>query len=306
MKINVAFEQIALLCIIMAFGFLARKRRYLVDSTEAAISSLLVNIGMPALIIASANFDYTPAALPNLLQVFGLSFLYYTAAFLFAGFLGKRLKYEGGTFAVFVLLCVLPNTAYIGIPVVQSLLGMEAVFYVSMSNIVFNLYQWTAGVLVFDLKAKMNLKGLLNIGLISSIISLILFGLQVKFPPVVQSALDKVGSMTTPLSMLLIGSMIAKVSFKHVWAHKKVLLVSVIRLIVIPLLFFLITKPFHFHKIPWMVCLLIFSMPSGSLCAVMANDFHAEPIFASLGVFVTTIFCLISIPLVVVFITKFV
>ena len=104
MDINVAIDQILLLCVVMVIGFLSRKKGYITDSTESAISTILLKIGLPAIIIASANFSFTPESIPNILQVSLLSLIYYIGAFLVSGVVAKLLKYESATYEVFILL----------------------------------------------------------------------------------------------------------------------------------------------------------------------------------------------------------
>jgi predicted permease len=112
--------------------------------------------------------------------------------------------------------------------------------------------------------------------------------------------------MTTPLSMILIGALIAEMDIAKLVSNKKVYLVSVIRLVLLPLATAYILKFLGFNDMVISICTLMASMPSGATNAIFAKQFDSEPLFASIGVFVTTLLSVFTLPLTVFILTNYI
>jgi predicted permease len=162
---------------------------------------------------------------------------------------------------------------------------------------------WTYGILLYNSKGKLNFKSLINIGTISSLLGILLFLLQISIPGPLLSALDLTGRMTTPLSMLLIGAMIANVNIKELFSDWKIYWTSFIKLIVIPVATVFILKLLNFNEIVISICTIMAAMPAAATNAIFAKEFDVNPTFASIGVFITTLLCIVTLPLMLYFLT---
>jgi predicted permease len=106
--------------------------------------------------------------------------------------------------------------------------------------------------------------------------------------------------------MILIGALIAEIDVGKLISNRKVYLVSLIRLFIIPLATIFILKLMNFNNMVISICTLMAAMPSGAINAIFANQFDSEPLFASVGVFITTFLSIITLPLTVYMLTNFV
>lgn len=116
--------------------------------------------------------------------------------------------------------------------------GTEGVFYLTAYMLVFNLLLWTHGCYTFRKEKiyKNILSAFRSVVVLAVLLGLVLFFLQIKLPGVIYDALDFIGSMNTPLAMLVAGGFIAQTNLRRVVTKPRIYYVSVIRLLLIPLL----------------------------------------------------------------------
>ena len=110
-----------------------------------------------------------------------------------------------------------------GFPIMKALFGNDAVFYTALFNILFNLEVFTLGVILInygnDVKMKLNPKNLLSPGVISSVIAIFIYFLEIPVPDVLANCCEMVGDMTTPLAMMIIGATLANIKIKDLFNY---------------------------------------------------------------------------------------
>jgi len=193
-----------------------------------------------------------------------------------------------------------------GYPVAEAFFSEVGVLYATVVNLVFIIFLWTYGILLFDRQEKVELKKLLNLGSISSFIAIIMFLFKLRLPYTLYSAFELTGKMTTPLSMLLIGALIAEIDIAKLVSNKKVYLVSAIKLLILPFATAYILKLMGFNTMVISICTIMAAMPAGATNAIFAKQFDSEPLFASVGVFITTLLSILTLPLTVYVLTNFI
>jgi predicted permease len=306
MDFNTAISQILILFVIMFIGAAAKRAKIIDDSIQDSISVLLMQIALPALILSSSNITRTDEVLPNTINILIITTISYILTILFCMLTAKGLRFDKKTSSVFISLIVFGNVGFMGFPVARAFFAETGVFYATAANLVFTAFLWTYGILLFNNQGKIDFKKLLNLGSISTLITLFMFAFQLKFPYFLQTAFDLIGKMTTPLSMLLIGTLIAEIDAVKLVSNKKVYLVSAIKLVLIPLATAYILKFMGFNTMVISICTIMASMPSGATNAIFAKQFGAEPLFASVGVFITTLLSILTLPLTVYMLTNFI
>jgi predicted permease len=306
MDFSTAVNQILILFIIMFIGIAAKRAKIVTDELQNSISVLLMQVALPALVVSSTNFDRTDEVLPNMISIFIITIVSYIFAILLCTFISKAFRFSKKTANVFISLILFGNVGFMGYPVTRAFFSEIGVFYATVVNLIFTAFLWTYGILLFDRQEKINFKKLLNIGTISTFIAIFMFLFQLKLPYPIQAALGLTGSMTAPLSMLLIGAMIAEIDISKLVSDKKVYLVAAIRLVFLPLATAYILKFLGFNEMVISICTILACMPSGATNAIFASQFDSEPLFASVGVFITTLLSILSLPLTVYLLTNFI
>lgn len=306
MNFYTAVSQVLILFIIMFIGVAAKRKKIIDDGMENSISVLLMQIALPALVLSSSNFERTSEVIPNMISILAITIVSYIIIIFSSILTAKTLHFDKKTANVFISLIVFANVGFMGYPVIEAFFSETGVFYATIVNLVFTTFLWTYGILLFDRQEKINLKKLLNLGSISTFIALFMFLFQLRFPYPLQASLEMIGKMTSPLSMLLIGALIAEIDIVKLVTNRKVYLVSLIKLVIIPLGTAYILKLMGFNTMVISICVIMAAMPSGATNAIFARQFDSEPLFASTGVLITTLLSIFTLPLTVYLLTSFI
>lgn len=173
--LQIIAKQAVMIAVFMAVGFAANKLRILDQEANNRITNLLVKVVSPIMIFVSYQRDYDAQLLKNL----GFAVLLAAAAFLLSVALGYLLLpgKDPDHGAIERFAAVYPNLGFMGIPLVNAVLGSEGVFYATASMTVFDLFCWTHGVLLMSGSCSFRelLRKLLSPSIVSVVVSLTCF-----------------------------------------------------------------------------------------------------------------------------------
>ena len=242
----IAVKQVVILYIIVAGGYICDKTGVFTEKTARACNNLLFYVITPCVIVNSfMTTEFTADTAKGLLLAACCGALTNTTGILLSlPFFRDRKK---PTNAVFKFAYVYGNMGYMALPLANAVLGPEGVFYCSAGIMMFQVFCFTHGVWVMsrdgDTNAKFEAKHLfLNPGVIAVCIGLPLFLLKVKVPELFNKPVSFVGSMNTPLAMLMLGTYMSNAGMKTVFKNKEQYLVAAIKIVAVPLAVFAVLK----------------------------------------------------------------
>jgi predicted permease len=190
------------------------------------------------------------------------------------------------------------NVAFMGFPVCQAIFGDGSLFYVAMFNIPFTLLVYSVGIVMVSGKhGKFDPKILINPSLISAVAAIVLFATGARLPGVVSGGIEIISRMTTPSAMLIIGSSLAAVSPKAVFAERRLYYLAFMKLAAIPAVTWLIMRCFITDPLVLGVLTALSGMPSATSAPMLAFEYGGNARLASGGVFITTLLSVATIPL---------
>ena len=205
---DVLSEMMVILFAIVA-GFAARRLGYLGGQTDQNLSRLLLNITMPAMIVASVlTGDELPEA-GVILSVLEVGVVFYALAFLFVLAVPRFLPGTPAQKGVWRFALAFPNVGFIGYPVAVALFGPEALFYAVILALPFNLLSYSLGPLLLAGTARFRWRQLLSPCIVASVAALVVALGRLRVPALAGEMLDFVGAITVPLSLLVVGSFLA-------------------------------------------------------------------------------------------------
>ena len=299
------FNQILILFILLIVGYTARKINIFDDKVTKGLSDIILKITLPAMIIGSmvGNDD------PNLAEQFGkillISLSVYAITFVLAIILPRIIGSRPFEKGVFEFAIMFSNVGFMGYPVTAAVFGEEGVFYAAIFNLPFNLLVFTIGIIFLSSKqgqkSKINPKLLINPGVIAVLTGFIIFSLKIPLPTAITGSLDLLGSVTTPMSMIVIGGLLAKVSINKIFSNYRVYLITIFRLFLVPVIVYFALKNFVDGVYLLGVPVLLSAMPVAANSAILAEEYKGNAELASQTVFITTLFSIISIPLITMF-----
>ncbi len=301
---TVVVNQVAILFLLILVGFIIRKLELLNRELNKGLSDFLLYVTLPFSIVISFNIPFSKALLSNAAIVLLISIIIHV----FAIFISKLLfyKYQPAAQRVLRATTIFSNCGFMGFPILAGIFGTRGVFYGSFYVLTFNILIWTAGVIIFTGKRDADSwKQALNPAVISVVIGLILFIFSIKLPMPIYKTLEMVGSMTTPLSMIIIGSLLTEIKFSEVFSGFAIFYATIIRLLVMPLIAILILMLLGVKGLILGVPVLASAMPIAATVVVFAEKHGADALLASRAVFLSTLMSIITIPTIIGLINLF-
>ena len=237
--IGALITKIVSLAMIMAMGWLAVKCGALKSEDSKGISRLSLFLVMPCVILSSFQVDYTDEVKNGLLLALFAAVVLHAFLLILGYALKKLLKLD----PIEMTSVIYPNAGNLVIPLVSAMLGKEWVIYTCAFSTVQRILLWSHGKAVLCGEKDFNIrKILLNVNMIAIFVGAVMFFARIRFPALIGDAVDTVGSMIGPLAMLVVGMLIAEQDLKKLFVYRRVWLVALLRLIVVPLLVIVFLK----------------------------------------------------------------
>jgi len=282
-------------------GFFSKRKRILNKHANLVITQMMLYITLPALILYSLNTNLTKELLTDFIWLIIMS-IFVLSVSIFIGFLLRiRSRLPINQKSAYESLIIFGNQGFIGFAVSYILLKEQGIIYLTIFNICYLILIWTYGIYLFTKnKHGMNRRLLvLNPGILSTLIGLIILFLPFKLPLMILETFESIGKMTILLSMILIGSLLAEIDRKKLIDYSKNIYIWIAaswKLIILPLFLFVFLL-FNVSYPLIVVAVLTAAMPSAPTTTVYAQKFGGDVSFASVGVILSTLLCIITIPL---------
>ena len=300
---NMIFNEMFVLFILMLLGFCAFKWRLLDLEMNRKLSRLILTVTSPALILASVSQGNSDDK-ARVYYILMIAVLMYLLLPLIAIVLNKVLFIQKNEDKLYRFMTVFSNIGFMGFPVIASIYGDEAIFYASIFNLMFNVCLYSYGVYIMNSKkekrAKMDLKLLLNPGIIAAIAALIIFLTNTPIPYALRKSLSLVGNITTPMAMMIIGSTLGSMSIRNIFNDKRVYLYTFVRQLILPLITWLLLRNFITDPFVLGLSVIISAMPVGITAVMFSNEYGQDAELAARGVFITTLTSFITIPIITI------
>ncbi len=289
-----------ILLVYLAAGVIARKTGILDDHAKRKVIDLILTIALPCMIFSSFNKPLTP----DVLRQTGFSFVVALAVALISFFAGKLIynPFPHEKKVILQYATLVNNSGFLGLPLVESVLGADGLLLASIFVIPNRIMMWTAGLSLFTTpqpgesswdRWKIILR---NPAMVATYLGLLrrIFGIPV--PVFLDTAVSKIGAVTSPLSMIVIGTMLVGLEWKTL-VEPAILYFSFVRLIALPLIGFVLMKILHLDPLLTAVALILTGMPAGSTTPLLAAKYGADEDFASRCVIFSTVLSLLTAPL---------
>ena len=295
-------KQIGELFFIMVMGFLLVKTHLLKAEDSKSLSIVAIYLVTPCVIINAFQVKYTESIKNGLILAFVAAVLIHMALLILVKSFEKIFHLD----AIEKTSLIYSNAANLIIPIVISVLGKEWVIYSSAFIVVQLILFWTHGRMVLCDEQKIDLKKiLLNINIIAIFFGILLFVTRLQMPDIITQTLGSVSVMIGPICMIVVGMLIGNMSFKSIFAYKRIYIITFLKMIVCPIIILLVLKYSGMTnlssdgKMILLISLLATISPSASSVTQMAQIYGKNGEYASVINVVTTIVCIITMPIMV-------
>lgn len=289
--------QVVTLFLLMGVGFVLAQLGRLHTDGVAQMSYLVLYVVTPCVIINAFQIE----------RVDGLE--------------GKLLAF-GGAYLVCSLICILAarftfskepperqapmryglvygNIGFMGLPLLLSILGQEAVIYGAVSMVLFNLLMWTHGVSTMGGKVTVR-QALVNPATIGLVVALPLFLTGWRLPAMVGNAVGFMADLNTPLAMVVIGAQMAGADLKVSFTSPKLYAAAGFRLLVSPLIPLLLLLPLHLDPMLYCACVIMGAVPVAGATGMFAQRFEKDTAVAAQMVTLSTLLSVLTLPIMAV------
>ena len=302
MDILVVFQTMLKLFLLLILGFVLFKCHIFDEYTNKKISALIVNVASPMLIISSiAGVEGSNKSIVFLM--IGAGILMYIGFIILGKIINRIFPFPKKDWPVYECMVVFANTGFMGYPVLLDVFGQEAVFYASLIHMAFNFFVYTYAIICLtkgdDSEFKLNFKQLLTPGIILIFVGIFIYLFDIQLPSVLMDTINSVGSLTAPLSMMMIGSSLAVYPIKDSFTDWRSYVFAFVRLMIVPFVTMIMCRLLHIDAYYANITIITNAMPVGSMVLMLATQYNANVKIVTRNIVVSTLLSVITIPIVV-------
>lgn len=322
MDIGIIINCMIKLVLIMALGFILYRANILDSHCVKKMSAFVSKISAPLLTVAaslSSSAENRGAIFLIILAGFGMYFMFIA----FGKLITNILPFPRKEKPLYESMMVCANCAFMGYPVLQSVLGDEAVFYSSMLHFALNIIIYTYTIAILKKVEKMNsedgkeffaetelkvsiknkLKNLCKLligpGLLLSLLALFVYISGIRDNNVIYDTCYMIGNTTSALSMLILGASFAQYPVKESLMDIRTYGFALIRLLLIPATAYGFCRLIQLNDYMTTIVTITTGMPVGSVLLILGNEYITDTRLITRNIVVSTLLSVITIPLVV-------
>ena len=299
MSIASLVSTIATLALMLIIGFIGGMLGYIDDISTERLSTLIVKIGQPFLIINSLiSLDFTAENLKTGLKILLLGLCMPAVMAAIAYLLARPVKpFDERKLSEYSMFFA--NCGFVGFPIVESIYGAEGLFYGAFFIVSFHLFVWTWGIMILarkrdDIKVTPK-KILFNFGTMPCAIGFLIFISNIPLPDFAYDLAGYLAAICTPISLIISGANIARRSLKKMFTNRNVYYVCFVKLVAMP--FLMATLLWAIGLPEYMIVFggIMAAMPCPAVVTMFGELYKISPGYAAELVGASTVFSVITI-----------
>ncbi len=299
--------QLSTMVLLMVVGVILNKRNLLSESNAKGLSIVLTRVAVPANMVILMQRPYSHEILVGFLKTCGGTFLLCSLGALLFYIVGKALGMRFPELGLFSGGGVYSNVIFMGQPLIMAMYGEEGLIFCVAVMFTCNVFLFTVCSVLFAIGSgkrksvgRMLKEAFVNLICISAVIGLFCFVQEITLPAPLRDALQFSANTTVCLSMIYIGTLLAVANIREIFEDKLVYIFSFLTLIVMPIVTKLVAGLF-LDGIALSVLVVLMGTPAAAALPSFAEIYGNDEKRASEFVFVSTIFSVVTLPLVAEF-----
>lgn len=308
---NVVATSVFLLFALIFLGFYIGKREIVHQDSAPDLSNLVLKITMPVTVFCSIIDQQGSSGLGATWKIFVGVLLLHVVTGILTLALVKVLHVPKDEQGVWIFTCMFSNNGFMGLPLALAVFGSEGMFLMALANVISNLFIFSIGIklltLHYPMKDRLSIRKMfvnnINIAVVLGFLFLLL---NIPVPDVADKLLTYISNITSGLSMIVVGLSLSRLPFRAVFQDKKMFLLPVLRLLVIPLAVIGVLNliPFHMDEGVRNILILTSALPAASAQSMITEQYHTNTSAAARAVFITTLFSVVSVPVIMMIALK--
>ncbi|MCR5406198.1 MAG: AEC family transporter [Lachnospiraceae bacterium] len=312
MSIWIVQKQMIVIFVMILIGAYLYKKKHLSNESSKDLSWLIVNVTNPITLLCSALSEEEKVSAGEL----GIAFLSFAVMYAIliplAYLIPMLLNVDRDRRYAYRMLAIFGNVGFIGIPFASAVLGPKSLIFVSICCLVFNIIIYTYGVASLKAVAEeqhpdedkgdvFSAKNIINSGTVMSVVTIVVYLLDIKMPDMIDSTLNYIANCTTFLSMIVLGVSVAQMVPKEVFTRWRLYVFLILRQILVPVLFIFVMRMFITNELILKTIAVMAAMPAANMPLMMAKQYGVKEDMISAGIILTTLTSIFTIPAVMYF-----
>lgn len=283
-------------------GYALRRAGVITHEESRGITAVCVYICTPCTVFEAFQTEITQERMAGFLYAVLAVIVLHLAFFGLAWLIGRFYPMS----VVEANSVIYSNSGNLVIPLIIGVFGAEYVFYSSAYLFIQTILLWTHARMTISNSGKVDWKKILLHPCMIAIFAGFLFLLSGwKLPEIVDQALTGLSSCIGPLSMLIVGMLIAEVDLKSIFLNSRIYIMTLLRLLVFPAAAFVCIDllhrifPVRVNSVVCLIVLLAASAPAATTITQLAQMYDHDAGYASSLSILTTLGSIVTMPLVV-------
>ena len=286
--------------VFLLLGFVLNKTKVIDTKAEKALSDILLKAVLPFMILCSSQHTYSADAVQGMITCAVFAIGYYALSLIVLRLSLLKTNIAEDDKRIMITCTVFANTGFVGFPLMEALYGNYGLLLAAVFNLCYNIFFYTYAAYLLSRKPHFAITDMFkSMVSVASVLAIVLFVIPWRMPSFISETFKLIGDMTVPLSMMVMGSMLANVSPKKLLSDKKGYIVSVLRLIILPAIMMgAVWGLSHFITIlpeTKSVLVLMCALPCGSMNVIYAEKYDTSPHFCARTVSLSMLFMLVTL-----------
>lgn len=303
--LEVLFQQLGMFALYFCVGVLGYRFKLFHSGNIDALSKYVMRIALPALVLSNISNNTTREVLFGSFPVVLISFAVLLLLYVLAIPVSRMTRLTGDRAHVYQGVFMFANIGFMGAPLLAAVFPESGLLCHSLFTLADQVLLWTLGVYLTTPKEKFQgvnaglmLKKLINPAMIAVLLGIILVSFNLKLPGILNSTVSSIGASSSPVSLIYLGALLGSLDWKTAFARLEYYLIVPIKMILIPLALYYLLKSFGFDAALLAPLVTLVALPSMSSIAMFAKEHGSDGEYALGAILVTSIFSLISLPIV--------
>lgn len=303
-------RKVSVLFLLIVVGYIVGRVNIISENGQKELSTFVLRVTMPATIILALQVEFTKERFNTCLKIILITIFSYIGMIILSKAMSRLLKVNNEQMDIIQVATILPNTSFMGYPIVLSILGKEALFMAVLgTGLIFEVVAWTYGVFTigrttgFHPKRSFIKTIIMSPGIVSIIIGFTLFILSIRVPEPINTTMGLLSQVTSPLAMIIVGIFLSRSSIKECITNVRLYIVAAIRLLIFPMLIFITLSAIGATGMEIGIPVIMLAMPTAAYVAMFSSNEGNDTNFASQIIFISSLFSLLTIPIMVMLIS---
>ena len=300
MDVTQMLSQMGILFFTAGLGFVGAKVGYIPREANRILSRLVLDMALACSVVYSAAASAHPLTNTQV-GMLALAAAVAAAVLIVLSKVFIRLfRVPADSAGVCEYMLIFSSSALMGYPVIRACFGTDAVFYAAVLNMVFTTLCYTYGIRLIRGKSEGNespWKELVSPVILCSLLAWAIYVFHIRLPVFLVNCLGYMDQITSPLSMLIVGSTLAHAQRIRVAGFWRVFSLVAARMVATPLLAWWVLSGLFQNSMMTGIFVIFQALPAAVSTTMFCARYEKDGTVAALCVLLSTILSAILLPL---------